>query len=81
MKVIYEHDIGGDGAKGGLYVEGSQLQLKVAYPIEKLLAPALEKLDPLGVKIKELIPGNYEDSIIDDMVLKIKAEIVKLLSE
>lgn len=81
MKVVYEHEVGGDGGKAGLYLAEGMVEVKIGYPVKKLLEPVLEKLDPLGVKLKELIPGNFEDAVVDDLVVKIKAEVVKLLSE
>lgn len=81
MKTVYEHDIGGDGGKAGLYISGAMVEVKVGYPVEKLIAPVLEKLNPLAEKLKEIIPGNFEDAVVNDLVVKIKAEVVKLITE
>ena len=81
MKALYEHELGSDGGLAGFYIDGKMVEVKVGYPIAKLLDPVLEKLNPLADRLKELIPGNFEDAIVDDLVVKIKAEVVKLITE
>lgn len=81
MKTIYEHDIGVDGAKGGVYLSGGMVEVKMAYPVVKLVDPIMATLDPLKEKLKAIIPGNWEDPLVDGAFASIKAEIVALLSE
>lgn len=74
MKELLNVPVGGDGGKFSVQVEGGQLKLEIGYPVAKLLEPIKEKvLD----KIKALIPGNWEDSILD----KGWAELVASVSE
>lgn len=83
--IAFEQEIGGDGAKakGSLGVDADQLklQLAVSYPIAKVIEPATSALDGLLEKVKALIPGDWDNVMIDKFKDEYKKELVKLLSE
>lgn len=81
MKTIFEHDLGPDGAKGGLYLEKGSLVAKVSTPVNELVDRLVAPLDPLKEQLKAAIPGDWDNSIIDGIFNGAKAEITKLLSE
>ncbi len=83
--VKFEEQVGGDGAsvKGALGVEGSNLKLELSamYPIEKIVEPATKAVDSLLDKVKALIPGDWDDVMIEKFKVEYKEELVKMLSE
>ena len=87
MKKVVEFDkeIGGDGAKasGGVGVEGDQVvaQVKISYPIAKIVEPATKAIDAALDKLKNLIPGDWDNPMIDKIKAEYKEELVKLLGE
>lgn len=81
MKAIYESAVGGDGAKAGAYVDGSDILLKVSYPIAKIIEPATKVADGLLDKLEALIPGDWDKAIIEKLKLEYKEELIKLLGE
>lgn len=87
MKTIVEKTqaIGGDGGQvsGGLYVGDGKLKVTVegTYPIDKIVDAITKPLDPLKEKLKALIPGTWDDPLVDKAFEAAKAEIVKVLSE
>ncbi len=87
MKVIVEasQDIGGDGAKASesLVLDGGFLKGKfeVAYPVAKALAPVTDLIDKAFGGLKDVIPGDWDNAILDPIKEKIKADLIKLLSE
>lgn len=80
MKVIYEHELGADGGKAGLYADEGMIKFELGYPIAKLVDPIMAKLEPLKDKIESIIPGTWDKPILDKAFDDLKAEIVKLLS-
>lgn len=75
MKELLNVGVGGDGGKLAVQVEGGMLKLELGYPVAKLLEPLKVKvLD----KLKALIPGNWEDAILDkgwaDLVASVSEE-------
>lgn len=81
MRKIYEHEIGSDGAKAGLYVEAGLLEIKASYPVVKILDIVTKPLDPLKEKLKNLIPGDWDGPLIDKAFQEAKDLMAKLLSE
>jgi len=81
MKTIVEKEIGGDGAKAGLYLDDGKLKAEVSYPVAKVVEAIVKPLDPLKEKLKALIPGNWDDPLVESAFEGAKTEIVKLLSE
>lgn len=79
MKTIYEHPIGGDGGKAGAYVDESNITVSVSYPISKVIEPATKAVDNLLDKLKDLIPGNWDDPIIEGLKDEYKKDLVKLI--
>lgn len=83
--VKIEQAIGGDGGKieAALGVAGDQLAATVAvtYPIAKIVAPATEAFNKAADKLKEAIPGTWDDAIVDRVKVEFEKELVKLLSE
>ena len=72
MKSIISGDIGHDGGKYALEVESGNLQAKIAIPLVKVL-------DPIKVnfvdKLKRLIPGEWDDKLIDEAWAKAVASL------
>lgn len=87
MKTIYaiERTVGGDGlaVSGEVGVQESNLKVQVAleYPIEMIVKPATTAVDGLIDKLKILIPGTWDDALLEDLKKEYKEELVKLLSE
>lgn len=81
MKVIYEHGIGGDGAKAGAYIDGADLVAKVSFPLEKALAPINDVIDKAIDKIESTVPGDWDKALLEPIRAEAKAALVKLLSE
>jgi hypothetical protein len=84
----YEKDLGAEGVEDGsvkaaLGVEGSNLvaEVKVGYPIAKIIDPATAEVDKLLEKLKGLIPGDWDNPLIDGFKLEYKASLLKALSE
>ena len=74
MKELLSGNLGADGGKYALQIEGGSLVAQVGYPVEKILQPLKEKLVD---RLKNLIPGDWDDAIID----KAWQEAVDFLSE
>lgn len=81
MKVLIEKEFGGDGGKVGAYIEDEALQVKVSYPLIKVIQPATNALDGLLDKLKAAIPGTWDDALIDKLKDEYKADLVKFLAE
>lgn len=81
MKVIYEHEVGGDGGKAGAYIDGDQLAVKVSYPLAKVLMPVNDVIDSLINKIEAAIPGDWDKAVLEPIRVAAKAELVSLLAE
>lgn len=81
MKTLFEKEIGSEGAKASLVIDGGMLEAKVSYPVVKLVEKALAPLDGLKKKIEDLIPGDLENKLVDEAFAAAKTEIAKLLSE
>lgn len=81
MKTIIKEKIGGDGAEAALVVEAGMLRAQVSYPIAPLVDAVVKPVDKLKEELKKLIPGNWDDPIIDGLFSGAKAELTKLLSE
>ncbi len=80
MKTLIEKEIGTDGAKAGLYVDASVLQLTVSVPLMVAATPLLNALDPLKAKLEAIIPGDWENPLVDKAFADIKAEILALIT-
>ncbi len=81
MKVIVDKPVGGDGAEVILDVAEGSLELKVTFPVAKIVGPIMKTLDPLREKLKALIPGDWDSPFVDAAFTGLEAEIVKVLSE
>lgn len=81
MKTIYESAIGGDGAKVGAYIEGSELQVKASYPLNKILQPVNDIIDSAINKLEAVIPGDWDKAVLEPIRVAAKAELVALLAE
>lgn len=81
MKALYEHAIGGDGAVGGLYLDGGKLKAEVSYPVAALAKPVTDAVDSIFDKAEALIPGDFDKTLLEPLRKGIKDEIVKVLSE
>ncbi len=82
--ISFENDLGGDGAKvaGGLGVAGDQLQadVRVTYPIAKIIEPAAKVIDGLVDKLEALIPGDQK-AMAASAKADARAALIKALSE
>ncbi len=84
MRVIIEKPVGGDGGEVMLDIDKGNVELKVSFPIAKLLDPVSTALENLKVKLEALIPapvGAWVDPAIDTAFKAAEAEVLKLLSE
>jgi len=81
MKVVYEAPVGGDGGKAGLYIEGDQVEMKVSYPLAKVLGPVNDVIDAAINKIEAAIPGDWDKAVLEPIRIAAKAELVSLLAE
>lgn len=81
MKVIVDKPVGGDGADVMLDVSAGNLELKVTFPVTKIVDPIMKLMDPLKSKLEALIPGNWADPLVEAAFSGLEAEIVKVLSE
>lgn len=78
MKTIYEHDLGGDGAKAGAYIDEKNVTVSVSYPIVKVIAPAMVVIDNLIDKIEKLVPGD-QTGIAAKLKAEAQAELAQLI--
>lgn len=81
MKALYEHDIGGDGAKAGIYIEGETLAVKASFPLAKALSPVNDIIDKAFDKVEEVIPGDWDKALLEPLRAEAKSAILKMLSE
>lgn len=84
MKVLFSHAVGGDGGQVDADLDQGNLNVKLSYPVAKIVAPLMAPIDALRVKLEALVPavaGAWADPAIDAAFEGVKAEIVKLLSE
>lgn len=82
MKTIYEHDLGSEGGKAGAYLDGGMVEVKVGYPVAKIVEPIMAQLDPLKEKLKAALPMDaVTDPLVDKIFEEAKEAIVKLISE
>lgn len=65
MKTVYEHEVGGDGAMAGLYIEDGFAVLKIKYPLAKAMDPADKFLDKSIDSIENTIPGDWDKLILE----------------
>lgn len=62
MKSLVEVPVGADGGKVSVVVDQGMLEVKVGYPLEKALSEVKAKFVD---KLKALIPGSWDDALID----------------
>jgi hypothetical protein len=77
---IIEKEIGGDGAKAGLYVEGSDLALKVTYPIAKIVDPIAEIADKAIDKVEQWIPLDQK-ALAESLKLEVREKLAELFAK
>lgn len=81
--VSFEQALGGDGAKlhGKVGVVSTDLtvQVAVAYPVEKIIEPAMKVIDGLVDKLEALIPGDQK-SMAASAKADARAAILKALT-
>lgn len=80
-KVIYETAVGGDGGKAGLYVDGGDISVKATFPIAKIVEPATKALDAALDKLAQVIPGDWDNALIEKVKVEYKEELIKLIAE
>ena len=86
MKEIFkvEKELSKDlSASASLAVTEGALALtaQVKYPISNLVDKATTALDAQLDKLKQAIPGTWDDSLIEDFKKNYKAELTKILTE
>ncbi len=79
MKTIVETEIGGDGAKAGLYVNDQELSIKISYPTSKILEPIALVADKAIDQLDKWIPGDQKE-IADKLKAEIREELAKLFA-
>ncbi len=74
----------GDGlkVKAGIGVEGSDLaaDVRVVFPLAKVIDPVMKIVDGLVDKVEKLIPGD-QTTLAESLKAAARADLVKLLSE
>jgi hypothetical protein len=73
-KQIVSIPVGHDGGKVGLDIDNGMVELKVSYPVAKIVEPLKTKVVD---KLKSFIPGTWDDALID----KAWAELIAELSD
>lgn len=81
----FEKEIGESQAKvgGALVVENSLIvaEVKVSFPVAKLVEPATKAVDNLLDKLEKAIPGDWDKVLIEKVKAEYKEELTKLISE
>lgn len=80
MKAIVEKDIGGDGAKAGLYMDEQFISVELKYPTAKLVEPITKVADSAIDKLEELIPGDQK-AYAAKLKEQVRQEIAKIFAE
>jgi hypothetical protein len=80
MKTLVEQAIGGDGAKAGAYIDNGNLELRVAYPLAKVVEPVNKIIDTAIDKLEATIPGDWDKALLEPIRAEAKAALVALLS-
>lgn len=78
-KAIVEKEIGGDGAKAGLYVDEEYVSLSIKYPTVKLVEPIAQLADKAIDKVDALIPGD-QTAEATAAKAKLREELAKLFA-
>lgn len=77
--------IGGDGAQASetLSLDGGNLvaDIKVTYPVAKLLKPVTDGIEAAKAAIEKAIPGDWDKAILDPIFKGLEDGIVAKLSE
>jgi hypothetical protein len=81
VKSIIEKPIGGDGGKVVLDIDAGNVELKVSYPLAKVLSPVTDIIDVVINKVEAAIPGEWDKAVLEPIRLAAKAELIALLSE
>lgn len=81
MKTIVEKPLGEDGAKAALVLADGYLEARVSYPLAKVADAVMKPLDPLREKLKNIIPGDWDNPIVDKIFDEAKEELTKLFTE
>lgn len=83
MKVLLntKGTIAGGDAEAALVVDGTVLkaQVSIGFPLAKLIEPAEKAFDAFLDKAKVLIPGTWDDVMIEQFKAIYKAEINKAM--
>lgn len=80
MKEIVEKEIGGDGAKAGLYIDKDSLSIKISYPTQKVVEPLTKVIDNLVDKIEQFIPGD-QTGMAEKLKQEAREEIAEYLAD
>lgn len=87
MKTILDitKAIGSDGGQveGAIVINGQNLEagVKLSYPASIIVDAITKPLEPLRLKLEKLIPGDWDNPIIDKLFEDAKAEVLSLLTE
>lgn len=79
-----EKGLGSDGeieAQLGVEAQHFVAQVAVKYPVAKVIEPATKAVDNLLDKLKNLIPGDWDNAPIDKVKEEYKEQLIKLISE
>jgi hypothetical protein len=80
MKTLVEQAIGGDGAKAGAYIDNGNLELRVAYPLAKVVEPVNKIIDGAIDRLEAAVPGDWDKALLEPIRAEAKAALVALLS-
>ncbi len=80
-KQIIEKPVGGDGGDVVLDIADGKLELKVTYPLLKVMEPVNKVIDAAIDKVELMVPGDWDRAILEPIRLAAKAELLALLSE
>lgn len=87
MKTILtaKQPIGGDGAMASesLTLDGGNLvaDIRVEYPVAKLLKPVTDEIDVARDALEKVIPGDWDKAVLDPIFEGLKKAIIAKLSE
>ncbi len=81
MKTVIESPIGGDGAVAGVYIDAGMLSAKISLPVAKLAEPIVVELEVLRAKLEDVIPGDWENPLVDAAFGAIEDQVKKIFAD
>lgn len=78
MKVIYEHELGGDGGTAGAYLNEGKMMVTMSYPVAKMMEPLMAPLDAFEQKLLAMAP-DMVDPLIHEGFKAMKEAMMKMM--